>query len=91
VVGSFTALQWRPGELDGGNIWPFKVRREPQRNIRVWLTDGSEDMEAGSGSWPLQNIQLANSLKLKGYDFHFSFGNNTHFAIAGGVRACRRS
>ena len=80
VVGSFTALQWHPGSLDGGNIWPFKVRREPQRNIRVWLTDGSEDMEAGSGSWPLQNIQLANSLKLKGYDFHFSFGNNTHYA-----------
>jgi enterochelin esterase-like enzyme len=78
VVGSFTALQWRPGELDGGNIYPFKVRREPKRNLRVWLSDGSEDQEAGSGSWPLQNIQLANSLKLKGYDFHFSFGGNSH-------------
>ena len=31
VVGSFTALQWKPGELDGGNIYPFKVRREPKR------------------------------------------------------------
>ena len=40
--------------------------------------DGSEDMEAGSGSWPLQNIQMANSLKIKGYDFHFSFGTGTH-------------
>jgi enterochelin esterase family protein len=78
VVGSFTALQWRPGEQDGGNIYPFKVRREPKRNIRVWLSDGSEDQEAGSGSWPLQNIQLANSLKLRGYDFHFSFGWNSH-------------
>jgi len=80
VVGSFTALQWKPGELDGGNIYPFKVRREPKRNIRVWMSDGSEDQEAGSGSWPLQNIQLANSLKLKEYDFHFSFGGNTHNA-----------
>ena len=77
VVGSFTALQWKPGELDGGNIYPFKVRREPKRNLRVWMNDGSEDQEAGSGSWPLQNIQLANSLKLKGYDFHFSFGGDT--------------
>ena len=80
VVGSFTALQWKPGELDGGNIYPFKVRREPKRNLRVWMNDGSEDQEANSGSWPLQNIQLANSLKLKGYDFHFSFGGGSHHA-----------
>jgi enterochelin esterase family protein len=80
VVGSFTALQWKPGELDGGNIYPFKVRREPKRNLRVWMNDGSEDQEALSGSWPLQNIQLANSLKLKGYDFHFSFGGGSHHA-----------
>jgi enterochelin esterase family protein len=80
VVGSFTALQWKPGELDGGNIYPFKVRREPKRNLRVWMNDGSEDQEAASGSWPLQNIQLANSLKLKGYDFHFSFGGGSHHA-----------
>jgi enterochelin esterase family protein len=80
VVGSFTALQWKPGETDGGNIYPFKVRRDPKRNLRVWMEDGSEDQEANSGSWPLQNIQLANSLKLKGYDFHFSFGGHTHHA-----------
>ena len=80
VVGSFTALQWKPGEQDGGNIYPFKVRREPKRNLRVWMSDGSEDQETNSGSWPLQNIQLANSLKLKGYDFHFSFGGGTHHA-----------
>jgi enterochelin esterase-like enzyme len=80
VVGSFVALQWKPGELDGGNIYPFKVRREAKRNLRVWMNDGSEDQEANSGSWPLQNIQLANSLKLKGYDFHFSFGGGSHHA-----------
>src|SRR4030095_551174 len=46
VVGSFTALQWKPGEVDGGNIYPFKVRREPKRNLRIWMNDGSEDQEA---------------------------------------------
>src|SRR5579862_6267499 len=49
-VPSFTALQWKPGEQDGGNIYPFRVRREAKRNIRVWMQDGSEDMEAGSGA-----------------------------------------
>ena len=64
--------------LDGGNVYPNKVRKEPKRNIRVWLSDGSDDLENDHGSWPLQNIQMANSLKLKGYDFHLNFGNGTH-------------
>lgn len=80
VVASFVAIGWRPGEIDGGNVYPFKVRREPKRNLRVWMNDGSEDQETNPGSWPLQNIQLANSLKLKDYDFHFSFGGGSHHA-----------
>jgi enterochelin esterase-like enzyme len=80
VVGSFVAIAWKPGEQDGGNIYPFKVRREPKRNLRVWMNDGSEDQETRPGSWPLQSIQLANSLKMKDYDFHFSFGGGTHHA-----------
>jgi enterochelin esterase-like enzyme len=77
-IGSFTSIQWHPGEIDGGNVYPFKIRKEPKRNIRVWLQDGSEDLENNHGSWPLQNIQMANSLKMMGYDFHLSFGNGTH-------------
>ncbi len=77
-VPSFTAIQWKPGIQDGGNIYPFRVRKEPKRNIRVWMQDGSEDLEQPTGSWPLQNIQMANSLKLRGYDFHFSYGTGTH-------------
>ena len=80
VVASFVALQWRPGENDGGNVYPFKVRREEKRNLRVWLNDGSEDQETRPGSWPLQNIQMANSLKMRDYDFHFSFGGGSHHA-----------
>jgi len=77
-IPSFTAIQWKPGVQDGGNIYPFRVRKEPKRNMRVWMQDGSEDLEQPSGSWPLQNIQMANSLKLRGYDFHFSYGTGTH-------------
>lgn len=77
-IGSYTSLQWHPGELDGGNVYPFKIRKEPKRNMRVWLQDGSEDLENPFGSWPLQNLQMANSLKFRDYDFHLSFGNGTH-------------
>ena len=83
IIGSYTSIQWRPGELDGGNICPFKVRKENIRNIRVWLQGGSEDLENSHGSWPLQNIQLANSLKLMGYDFHFSYGDGSHSPARG--------
>lgn len=77
-IGSFTSIQWRPGEIDGGNVYPFKIRKEAKRNIRVWLQDGSNDLENQFGSWPLQNIQMVNSLKMKEYDFHFSWGAGTH-------------
>jgi enterochelin esterase family protein len=84
AVGSFTSIQWRPQEkLEGGNVYPFKVRKEPKRNIRVWMSDGADDLENDHGSWPMQNIQMANSLKLKEYDFHFRFGAAAH----GGAQA----
>ena len=77
-IGSFTSIQWKPGEIDGGNVYPFKIRKEAKRNIRVWLQDGTEDLENEHGSWPLQNLQMANSLKRQDYDFHLSLGNGTH-------------
>jgi enterochelin esterase family protein len=84
-IGSYVALQWHPEQgLDGGYIVSQKVRREPKKNIRVWLSDGMDDQEANNGSWPLNNIMLANSLKVKGYDFHFRFGEGMH-AIAQGA------
>lgn len=77
-VGSFTSIQWHPGKLDGGNVYPFKVRREDKRNIRVWLQDGAGDLENEWGSWPYTNLSMANSLKFRDYDFHLSFGNGSH-------------
>jgi enterochelin esterase-like enzyme len=84
AVGSFTSIQWRTKENnDGGNVYPFMVRREPKRNIRIWMSDGADDLENQFGSWPMQNIQMANSLKLREYDFHFRFGTAAH----GGAQA----
>jgi enterochelin esterase-like enzyme len=85
-IGSYTALQWRPQQnLDGGYIVSFKVRREQKKNLRVWMSDGADDQEANSGSWPLNNIQLANALKLRGYDFHFRFGVSLHSIAQGAL------
>ncbi|HTS62765.1 MAG TPA: alpha/beta hydrolase-fold protein [Candidatus Acidoferrales bacterium] len=84
AVGSFTSIQWRSKENnDGGNVYPFMVRKDPKRNIRIWMSDGSDDLENNHGSWPMQNIQMANSLKFREYDFHFRFGAAAH----GGAQA----
>jgi hypothetical protein len=85
-IGIFTNIQWKedPAVPDGGQDYPEKVLHEAHRNIRVWLQDGSEDLELEKyGSWPLANIRLANALKLKNYDFHFSFGKGTHNSAHG--------
>jgi len=85
-IGSFASIQWRedPNIPDGGQDFPEKVLHETKRNIRVWLQDGSEDLELEKyGSWPLANLRLANALKFKNYDFHFSFGKGTHNSAQG--------
>jgi len=80
-IGTFESVQWKEDAEtpDGGQDYPAKILREPKRNIRVWLQDGSNDSENEQyGSWPLENLRMANALKMKGYDFHFSFGKGTH-------------
>ncbi len=84
AVGSFTSIQWRPQDkLEGGNVYRSRFAKSPSANIRVWMSDGSGDLENNHGSWPMQNIQMANSLKLMEYDFHFRFGTAAH----GGAQA----
>ena len=93
-IGSFTNIQWpdpvspEPGAVtQGGQDYPDKVLREPHRNLRVWLQDGANDMENPNwGSWPLANIRMANALKTREYDFHFSFGKGTHNAGHGAAQ-----
>jgi enterochelin esterase-like enzyme len=86
-IGSFSSIQWKedPAVPDGGQDYPDKVLREAKRNIRVWLQDGSEDLDLRYGNWPLANLRMANALKTMEYDFHFSFGKGTHNSGHGAV------
>ena len=91
-IGSYVSLQWKenPEVAEGGQDYPDKVLREPKRNIRVWLQDGSRDMEFGPaqqkyGSWIAANLRMANALKFAGYDFHYSFGEGSHSGAQGAV------
>lgn len=82
-VTPFSSGQWRLDVRDGANIYPFLIRKTPRKNLRVWMQDGCDDLENANGSVPLQNIEVANSLKLRKYDFHFSFGVGGHSPMQG--------
>ena len=78
--GTFTAVAFRNQEPEAGHVYPTWVRREPGKNLRVWISHGTEDYENEWGSWPTQNLQMANSLKFRGYDFRYYLGNGSHHA-----------
>jgi enterochelin esterase family protein len=84
-IGSFSAIQWKedPAIPDGGQDYPDKILREPKRNVRFWLQDGSQDLDLRYGNWPLANLRMANALKAQAYDFHFSFSKGTHNSAHG--------
>jgi enterochelin esterase-like enzyme len=77
-IGSYTALRRTADHPEGGAEYPTMVRREAKRNIRVWIEDGAGDLDNAFGNWPAANIGMANALKFKGYDYHFSFGVGEH-------------
>jgi acetyl esterase/lipase len=77
-VGSFTNIR-------GGDVYPGKVRKTPGKPIRVFLQDGSADLNNAFGSWPLANQQMAAALKFAHYDYRFVYGDGGHNGKHGGA------
>src|SRR6266446_2283075 len=77
-VGSFTNIR-------GGDVYPGKVRKTPGKPIRVFLQDGSGDLDNPAGSWPLANQQMARALKFARYDCKFVYGDGGHNGKHGGA------
>ncbi len=77
-VGSFTNIR-------GGNIYPALIRKTERKPIRVFLQDGSGDLDNLHGNWPLSNQQMASALKFSGYDYKFVFGDGGHNGKHGGA------
>jgi enterochelin esterase family protein len=77
TVGSFT-------DLRGGYVYPFWIRKQARRPIRVFLQDGSHDLDNQFGNWPLANQSMAAALKFAHYDYKFVFGDGAHNSKHGG-------
>lgn len=78
TIGSFT-------DIRGGHVYPFWIRKAPPKPIRVFLQDGSNDLDNLYGNWPLANQTMAAALKFAKYDYQFVFGDGAHSAKHGGA------
>ncbi len=77
-VGSFTNIR-------GGDVYPSLIRKTERKPIRVFLQDGSNDLNNLHGSWPLANQSMAAALKLMNYDYRFEYGVGGHNGTHGGA------
>lgn len=78
-VGSFTNIR-------GGDRYPGMIRKGyDKRPIRVFLQDGSHDLDNAHGSWWLGNLQMDAALKFAEYDYKFVAGEGAHNGNHGGA------
>ena len=77
-VGSFTNIR-------GGHVYHAMIRKTPPKPIRIFLQDGSNDLDNEHGNWPLANQEMAAALKFSKYDYEFIYGDGGHNGIHGGA------
>lgn len=66
-IGSFTNIR-------GGHDYPALIRKTDRKPLRVFLQDGTSDLDNMHGHWPLANRQMAAALQFKGYDHKLVLG-----------------
>ena len=77
-IGSFTNIR-------GGHNYEALIRKTEKKPIKVFLQDGSNDLDNEHGNWPLANEQMAKALAYKGYDHKFVMGVGAHNGKHGGA------
>jgi enterochelin esterase-like enzyme len=77
-IGSFTNIR-------GGHVYPALIRKTDNKPLRIYLQDGTNDLDNAHGNWWLSNLQMEAALKFKGYDYHFVAGEGAHNGKHGGA------
>ncbi len=76
-VGSFANIR-------GGHVYPSLIRNTDPKPIRVFLQDGSNDLNNSYGNWWLCNLQMESALAFMNYDYQFVGGEGKHSGVHGG-------
>jgi len=70
-VGTFVGLR-------GGNVYPTLIRKTEPKPLRVFLQDGSNDLNIYGGNWFLANQEMLSALEFAGYDVNHIWGDGGH-------------
>ncbi len=71
TIGTFVGLR-------GGNEFPTLVRKTEVKPIRVFLQDGSDDLDIYAGGWWTANQSMLAALHWAGYDVKHVWGTGGH-------------
>ena len=71
TIGTYVGLR-------GGNEYPTLVRKCETKPIRVFLQDGSQDLNIYGGDWWIANQDMLSALKFSGYDVQHVWGDGGH-------------
>jgi enterochelin esterase family protein len=68
TIGSYTSIAYRPargGEpmRPGGDLYPTLIRKNPIKPLKIFLQDGSNDLNNEHGNWFLANQQMLSALQ----------------------------
>lgn len=73
-------------DLRGGGEFPTLVRKHEPKPIRVYLQDGSNDLNLYAGSWWLANQSMLSACQYAGYDVQHLWGEGGHDAKQAAAR-----
>ena len=62
----------------GGNDYPALIRKTEPKPLRVFLQDGSNDLNKVGGNWFLANQEMLSALEFAGYEVNHVWGEGGH-------------
>lgn len=71
TVGTYVGLR-------GGNEYPVLIRKTEPKPLRIFLQDGSNDLDIYAGSWWNANLTMLSALQYAGYDVNHVWGEGGH-------------
>ncbi len=102
MIGSFTSIGMHPATattpfIPGGDTYPGLIRKSKIRPLRIFMQDGSNDLDNEHGNWFLSSQQMVKSIEWANanadkwnlgparYDLNYVWGDGGHSDQQGGA------
>jgi hypothetical protein len=102
IIGSYTSIGYKPATATtpavyGGDTYPGVIRKSKIRPLRIFIQDGSNDLDNEHGNWFLANQQMVKSIEWANangdkwdlgphrYDLKYVWGDGGHSDQHGGA------